>query len=136
MRVQIWGDNAGRLPQGDGTEYTAALERVLRAGDVNAFHALLSRTGRSLPPDMMLDRHKLDTMMRQLILAMPELADLHDDARNWMSHNAMITAADHTRLRDGRLVRKPENQTRGNDEPRGKGRPLPLIRRPAPSKSD
>src|SRR5437763_8954281 len=132
MRIQVWGDNADRLPPDEANNYNAELQRVLRNGDLNAFHALLTRTGRTLPTDMMLDRFKLETMMRQLILAMPELADIHEAARAWMSQNAMTTAAGHARLRDGRLVRKPDNQTRGpaSDSPmHGKGKPLPLIRR-------
>ena len=71
----------------EAARYADELASVLRDRDVFKFRHFLAAKGRPLPDEMMLDPLKLATMLHQLILNLPQLADLHDFSRQWLNDN-------------------------------------------------
>jgi hypothetical protein len=72
-----------------GADYNSQLKEVLRQGDVEQFRAFLQKDKRALPEEMLADKLKLETMMHQLIVSMPDLADLHSTSRDWLDSNTI-----------------------------------------------
>lgn len=70
--------------------YQQQLAVILRERNVFRFRNFLAANGRALPDDMMLDTLKMANVMHQLILSLPELADLHDFSRQWMRENSLL----------------------------------------------
>jgi hypothetical protein len=73
-----------------GAKFDLELKEILRKGDVFRFRNFLSKSGRSLPSEMMLDTVKMETMLHQLILTMPDLADIHQRSQDWLDGNTMV----------------------------------------------
>lgn len=73
-------------------DYNERLAEVLRSRDVFRFRHFLATSGRALPDEMLLDTLKMATMMHQMILSLPQLADLHDFSREWLDENTVLTS--------------------------------------------
>ncbi len=73
-----------------GSKFEAELRKILRVGDVFRFRNFLSKDGRSLPTDMMLDTLKMETLMHQLIMTLPDLADIHPRSQAWLDDNTHL----------------------------------------------
>lgn len=71
-------------------EYNQQLAEVLRTRDVFKFRNFLAASGRALPQDMMLDPLKMATLMHQLILSVPELAEMHEFSQQWLNDNTFL----------------------------------------------
>lgn len=63
--------------------YVEGLIAVLRARDPRAFATFLNNSGRGSPA-FAKDPRKLEQAMHRFILTFPELADLHEESRQWL----------------------------------------------------
>ena len=104
--------------QEQGAQFDTELKEILRKGDVFRFRNFLSKSNRNLPTEMMLDTTKMETMMHQLILAMPELTDIHERSQNWLDNNTFVKTRGLTLLQSSRLtpVQKKQLVTNENAE--------------------
>ncbi|MEI6046515.1 MAG: hypothetical protein WCS37_19360 [Chloroflexota bacterium] len=73
-----------------GESYIAALQEVLRSRDVLRFRNFLSSGQQTLPDEMLADTLKLETMLHQIILSLPELSDLHVESQKWLDENSLL----------------------------------------------
>ncbi len=73
-----------------GTGYVADLKEILRKRDVFGFRNFLQKTQRALPDEMLADIIKLETMMHQLIVSMPDLSEWHVESRAWLNSNTLL----------------------------------------------
>lgn len=74
-------------------DYNTELAEVLRERNVFRFRNFLAAKGRALPDDMMLDTLKMATLMHQMILSVPELADQHNFSRQWLDENTFVQSS-------------------------------------------
>jgi hypothetical protein len=93
-----------------GLMYDMELKDILRKGDVFGFRNFLARHQRPLPDEMMLDTIKMETIMHQLILTIPDLVDLHDNSKQWLNDNTVLKTRGLTLLQASRL--SPEEKQR------------------------
>lgn len=70
--------------------YDEQLKLVLKMKDVFRFRHFLAASGRALPPEMLLDIRKMETLMHQIILSMPDLSDMHAESRYWLEQNTVL----------------------------------------------
>jgi hypothetical protein len=105
-------------------DYNRQLAEVLRTRDVFRFRHLLASSGRALPDEMMLDVLKLATMMHQMIVALPELADMHDFSRQWLDDNTLLTS--NNRSLNEAAQRKPGEAPEGLPAPKPGRRTITL----------
>ena len=105
-----------------GAKFDTELKEILRKGDVFRFRNFLSKSGRSLPSEMMLDTVKMETMLHQLILTMPDLADIHQRSQDWLDGNTMVKTKGLTLLQASSLtpIQKkqlltPDSETENTD---------------------
>ena len=91
-KVRVTVVKAQNKPEGPAgaDDYTEALAAILRQRDVFRFRNFLASSGRALPDEMMLDTLKMETLLHQLTLTMPGLADLHEASRQWLDHNTWL----------------------------------------------
>ena len=71
------------------TVYLRRLSTVLKKRDVDALREFLKEEAAARDPERMaeiesISSEDLETRMYKMILARPELADLHADARRWL----------------------------------------------------
>jgi hypothetical protein len=74
------------------TGYVQRLSYVLRKRDVDALREFLKQEAVVREPERALEiesipNHELETRMHKMILARPDLGDLHADARRWLREN-------------------------------------------------
>jgi hypothetical protein len=105
-------------------DYNGQLAEVLRTRDVFRFRHLLASSGRALPDEMMLDVLKLATMMHQMIVALPELADIHDFSRQWLDDNTLLSSSN--RSLNEAAQRKPGQAPEGLPAPKPGRRTISL----------
>jgi hypothetical protein len=70
--------------------YNHDLQEILQSLDVERFGQFLQTQQRALPEEMLSDSTRLETMMHQLILSMPELATMHGASREWLDGNTVL----------------------------------------------
>ncbi len=92
LRVTIVMPQNSASQLDNAANYSLALSDILRRRDVFRFRNFLAANGRGLPDEMMLDTHKMETLLHQLTLTMPALADLHADSRRWLDHHTLLTS--------------------------------------------
>ena len=90
LHVTVIKKSASAEVQAHALQYNALLIQVLREDDVVGFRNFLVKVGRALPEEMMLDTLRLESMMKQLILSIPELEDLHPTSREWLDKNTHL----------------------------------------------
>jgi hypothetical protein len=64
--------------------YHEAMLASLRTRDPAVFEQFLINSGRG-SPEFAKDPRRLEEAMHRFILTFPELADLHDDSRQWLA---------------------------------------------------
>lgn len=94
----------------EGARFEADLKEILRKGDVFGFRNFLAKSGRTLPTEMMLDTVKMETMLHQLTLSMPDLANVHARSKAWLSNNTVLKARGLTLLQSSRLTPSQKQQ--------------------------
>jgi hypothetical protein len=86
-----------------GLLYDMELKDILRKGDVFSFRNFLDRHKRPLPDEMMLDTIKMETVMHQIILTIPELEDLHEKSKKWLDDHTVLKTRGLTLLQASRM---------------------------------
>ncbi len=75
---------------GQGASYNLELKAILQSQDVARFRAFLQNNQRALPEEMLEDTTRMQTMMHQLTLSMPDLSEMHGAAREWLDGNTVL----------------------------------------------
>lgn len=81
------------MPDSDA-KYVQRLSSVLRKRDVEELRDFLKQEAAQRDPEHVAEvdaipNHDLETRMHKMILARPDLADLHADARRWLRENSV-----------------------------------------------
>lgn len=71
-------------PEGQARRYQETLIAALRTLDPKVFGQFLASSGRG-SPEFARDVRRLEEAMHRFILSFPELADLHDESRQWLA---------------------------------------------------
>lgn len=93
------------MPNSTDREYKSELARVLRRGDPAALHLFLRQSAAGYGDERQIETIELkshaemEELMHRMVLARPDLADLHARSRDWLARSATSGGPDSSKVR-------------------------------------